>query len=247
MVALFIKLKRRSPVRQSRNAAVVAPVINVGEVEVVPIGSVKPWAKNPRTLENVDVICKLLGAYGQMTPVVVWTEDNQIRKGNATYAAMKKMGYDNIAVLYRDFANVAEADSYALADNAASDAGAWSPEKRLALMQSEYISNQSPEALGLSDKEFKTLQLSMIKPEKLPDVDIIGSQEGISFMMIIQFDSQDAVQEFKDIVGVTMKHQRVVPWVKLKPFISTYGNTPENIPQDPPIPQRIARTPRTAR
>jgi hypothetical protein len=229
--------------RQSRNAAIVAPVINVGEVEVVPIGSVKPWHKNPRTLENVDMIRKLLRRYGQQSPIQVWREDMEIRKGNATYAAMKAEGFKEVAVLFKDFSDESEADAYALADNSASDAGGWSAEKRMALMQEEYIANQNANDLGLTDKEFKTLQLSMVKPEKLPDVDIIGSQEGISFMMIIQFDSQEAVQEFKDIVGVTVKHQRVVPWVKLKPFINIENTELVNVI----TPQRIARTPRTAR
>lgn len=203
--------------RSQRNANQEnSPEINVGNVEIVDIDSIHPWDNNPRTDRGVPFVRKLLRIYGQQSPLQVWRHDMSIRKGNTTWKAMKAEGFTKVAVIFKDFKDVAEADAYALSDNAASDQGEWDNEKRFQLMQQEYLASKKPEELGITDKEFKSIMLSGIKPEKLPDVDIVGDTSGTSLSMIIQFDTQEDFDEFRAIAGITLKHQRVIRYEQFK-------------------------------
>ena len=103
--------------------------------QLVPVNSVKPWKDNVNihTKESIDKIKKSLELYGQMTPIVVWSGDNQIRKGNGTYLAAKELGWKNIYATFIDFQNAVVADMYGTTDNKTSELSYLDEEKLLQL------------------------------------------------------------------------------------------------------------------
>ena len=187
--------------------------ITVGETHIVPIDSIHPWKDNPRIIDEHDkFMMAMLKEHGQASPLQVWRKDNSIRKGNRTWHNMKTLGFKEVAINYKDFDSDTQADSYAMGDNAASEKGKWDTEKRYLLMQAEHMANVKPVQLGLTDKEFKSIMLGGIKPEKLPEVDITGDQSGLSFSIILQFDDEDTFLKFKRQAGITVKHQRILQY-----------------------------------
>jgi hypothetical protein len=75
---------------------------------------------NARTGHNIDAICASLTKFGQRTPIVVNKNTNIILKGNGTFKAAQKLGWDKIAVSYVDDDNLT-ATQYSIADNRIGD------------------------------------------------------------------------------------------------------------------------------
>ena len=75
---------------------------------------------NARTGHDIDAICASLTKFGQRTPIVVNKSTNIILKGNGTFKAAQKLGWDKIAVSYVDDDNLT-ATQYSIADNRTGD------------------------------------------------------------------------------------------------------------------------------
>jgi hypothetical protein len=65
----------------------------------LPLASLKLWDKNPRQNDHaVEALARLLALNTQRTPIVAWTQNSTIYKGNTTYKAMAllhKKGLDS--------------------------------------------------------------------------------------------------------------------------------------------------------
>ena len=190
-------------------------------LEIVDIDSIKPWEKNPKKYKKkIDELVVSIRQYGQRTPVSVWTEDDQIYKGNNTWYAMKKLGLKKIAVLWQDFDDEKEAIGYALIDNKTGEDQEWDLGMLTELLQGETFkglaSSEIGKLTGFEDKELKGLLLSTgALPDVLPDVDLDGAAPDKADFFVIQFKDRNEMQYFKKRLGFETKHPRVVPYEDL--------------------------------
>lgn len=191
--------------------------IKVGDRKIVDINSIKPWKDNPHNEDAVPWIVKSVKLYGQRSSIVVWEKTGEIGKGNTTWKAMKKAGFTKCAVDFAEFKDRTEFERYAMIDNKAGEKAGYDQEAYITLMQSETMRDAQPDELGLTEKEFSSIMLSAVKPEKLPDVDIQGIQTGISSVLILQFDTEQEMEHFKtEIMGINQKTQKIIKYSDLK-------------------------------
>ncbi len=85
----------------------------------VPIDSVTPYARNPRS-GDTDAIGESLRRHGQYRPIVVRHSTREVLAGNHTYAAMMEAGATEIAVTFVDCTDD-EAKRIVIVDNRTPD------------------------------------------------------------------------------------------------------------------------------
>lgn len=90
-----------------------------GDTKSVPVGSLKPYDKNPRK-GNIKAIADSLEINKQYRPIVVQKSTMRILAGNHTWLAAKKLGWKDISVVFVDVDDKA-AKRIVLADNRTSD------------------------------------------------------------------------------------------------------------------------------
>src|SRR5829696_6993771 len=92
----------------------------------VPIGSLRPYARNPRR-GDVGLIAESLERNGQYRPLVVNRPTGEVLAGNHTLLAARQLGWSEIAVTYVDV-NDAQAQRIVLVDNRSSDVAGYDDE-----------------------------------------------------------------------------------------------------------------------
>lgn len=101
-------------------------------VELRPIGSIKPYANNPRANDAaVDAVAASIRAFGWRVPIVC-DEDMVIVAGHTRYKAALKLGLAEVPVHVARGLTPDQARAYRLADNQTASLATWDDE-RLAL------------------------------------------------------------------------------------------------------------------
>ena len=200
-----------------------------GEIRVVDIDSLKEWEDNPKTDEQIEKkiprLMNIIKKNGQVSPVVVWAKNNVIYKGNTTKRAMKRLNSKKIKALFINFSSEEAATIYGIADTQSSIGVNIDPSLLAKLMKGDLIlhmdinENDLQIMMGLSSKEYKSMMLSSEYPMELPDVDLQGLIPGKSDFMVVQFTSKKEMDELKSILGLTIEHQRVIPYELLRKYI----------------------------
>lgn len=93
---------------------------------LIKTNSVQPHPRNVRR-GNVDVLARSIQKFGQMAPIVVQQSSRNIIKGNHTWKAIQRLGWEDIAATVVD-CNDDIAYAYLLADNKASDLAEYDKE-----------------------------------------------------------------------------------------------------------------------
>ena len=194
--------------RKKKKKSAILDESRIERVEWVDIDSVTPWENNPRKNEQaIGKLAKLLKLHGQVTPIVVWSKDGNIYKGNTTWKAMKKIKAEKVYVMFYNFRSRAEATAYAIADNKSHEWSEWDDDVLTRLLQGSKLQELagSIEDLrlltGLSEKEYAALVDRVEMPDKLPDVDLSGIVEGKSDFMVLRFDSKEQMDKFLQKIG----------------------------------------------
>jgi hypothetical protein len=124
----------------------------------VSLSDLTPYAKNPRK-GNIDLIAESLQAYGQYKPITVNKRTNEILAGNHTFAAARKLGWEDIAVNFVDVDESTAAKIVAI-DNKTSDMGTYDTETLLELLDelpdlraTGYTQDDVDSLLALLDEE----------------------------------------------------------------------------------------------
>lgn len=230
----------RKPVRAIRTEQEGAPVqisrkINNKQIDVqlVPLGEVKLWDKNPWNHQKiVPALAKALAIHGQVSAVIVWRKNNTIYKGNHTYRAIEYLR-DNIKkiakeldmsvegikhnidpnyikVEYRDFANENAATAYGLSDNNLGQGGKYDGDLLLNIIRSseEYFTNTN--ITGFSEKDLKAFQLSTMGGlDGLARTDIVGQSQDMGEFAIVLFDSVMELNAFKQAFNMAVHERKV--------------------------------------
>jgi hypothetical protein len=107
--------------------------IKTGKIVRVSIDEVVPYWRNPRrvTGEAVEALKQSIAAYGYQQPVVV-DGKNVIIIGHTRYAAMRRLGYEEIDVMIVDYLSEAQVKQLRVIDNRAAEYTSWDLDQLLA-------------------------------------------------------------------------------------------------------------------
>ena len=99
--------------------------INCAYTELVNIEKIIPNPKNPNkhTDDQIKRLSKIIDFQGQRSPVIISKRSGFIVVGHGRFEAMKKLGWNKVAVDYQDFENEAQEYAHMTADNAIAE---WS-------------------------------------------------------------------------------------------------------------------------
>jgi len=185
--------------------------------QLMPMKELHLWKNNPRKNDtNVPKLMKKIQAHGFRDPIIV-DQNNVIRAGNTRYKAATKLGMAMIPVAKSAFKSEVSATAYGIDDNLANEDSTWDHEMLTKLMEAEDLQTN---VQGFSKEALKQFELSSDFPDALPDVDISG-EIGNQTYLVIQFNTESEFNSFKDLVlPKSPKHQRIVPYEKLKEFIN---------------------------
>jgi DNA modification methylase len=127
------------------------------KTETIPLGKIKPYARNPRV--NDDVVEKLvdsLGAFGWRQPLVVDSK-MVIVVGHARYEAARRLGLKSAPVHVAKDLKPAQLKAYRLMDNRSREGGRWDAEN-LALELGDLEAEGEPlSATGFDDAELREI------------------------------------------------------------------------------------------
>jgi site-specific DNA-methyltransferase (adenine-specific) len=139
-------------------AAVKKGISTQFQIEWVPIDSIKLWDDNPRKNDKAaEDLAVLIKAHGVRSPIVCWSENNTIYKGNTTYKACKLLGMKSVPVVFHDFPSESAAKAYGIADNKASVFASWDKDVLGRIMSTtEFKTVNKP--TGFTQKEIRHIE-----------------------------------------------------------------------------------------
>jgi DNA modification methylase len=97
--------------------------INCSYTELVEVHKLIPNPKNPNVhpQKQIDRLAEIISFQGQRHPVIVSLRSGFVVVGHGRLAAIKKLGWEKVAVDYQDFENEAQEYAFVVADNAISE------------------------------------------------------------------------------------------------------------------------------
>ena len=149
----------------------------------VKLTDLKPTDHNPR-IGDVDAIARSYETFGQRKPIVA-RADGEIIAGNHQYAAAKKLGWKEIAVVYVNDDDET-ATAYAIADNKIAQLGEWNVDELVFAL--EDLSPDLLEATGFNQadiEDFTALlqeqQIAQPKPVTQIEEDALKVKQDLSY------------------------------------------------------------------
>lgn len=150
------------------------------KIKWVPINSVKLWEDNPRfNDEAAEKLALVIADNGFRSPIVCWSKNKVIYKGNTTYKAAKilekglkikdkngkvvrtvtldKLTGGKMPVIFHHFKSEIAAKAYGIADNKASELSDWDEDVLVEMMKSPEFKKLKVN-VGFSDTELKMLE-----------------------------------------------------------------------------------------
>ena len=96
-------------------------------VEYIPVGQLKPYAKNARKHEEYDVgqIAESIERYGFNDPIGIWSKDNIIVEGHGRLLAAKKLGMKEVPCIRLDDLTDEQRREYAILHNKTAELSSW--------------------------------------------------------------------------------------------------------------------------
>ena len=164
--------------------------MNDFEVNMVQIGSIKPYETNPRdNKKSVDKVVDSIKQYGWRVPIVV-DENSVILAGHTRYKAARILGLESVPVHMADNLTDEQKTAFRIMDNKAQDFSEW-------------------------DKDLLTVEL-----KKLADLDFDMAMTGFSFDEIekltqdlLDFEEPQEIitdQEFEKLDDIQSSNVRMV-------------------------------------
>ena len=94
--------------------------INCTYDELVGVNKLTPHPQNPNkhSQEQIDRLAELIDNQGQRSPIIVCKDTGYIIVGHGRLEALKKLGYEKVAVDYQSFKDDAQRYAHMTADNA---------------------------------------------------------------------------------------------------------------------------------
>lgn len=129
-------------------------------IEYIPIDQLKPYEKNARKHEQLDIdnIAMSIEKYGFNDPVGIATDKNIIVEGHGRVMACRKLGIDVVPCVRLDHLTTKQRREYAIAHNATAELSKWDRD----------ILPQELEDLDLDDFDFDFSAFEVIEQDDLP-------------------------------------------------------------------------------
>ena len=143
------------------------------EIEWMPIGSVKPYDRNPRRNDAaVDAVANSITEFGFKNPIIV-DRDLVIIAGHTRLKAAKKLGLKEVPVVIASDLSEEQARAFRLADNKTAELAEWDDdllqEELDALMDDfdmEDFGFEGRESADPMNKDIKPLKKDFIVPPR---------------------------------------------------------------------------------
>lgn len=132
------------------------------KVETVPIGTPKPYQRNPRSHsdDQVDAIRNSIRRFGFIKPIVV-DEHDVILAGHGAYQAARAEGLKNVPIIRQRHLTDAEKAAYRIADNKIALRSEWDIEALFA----ELDALDQLDDIGIEDAGFDADELARLSDD----------------------------------------------------------------------------------
>src|ERR1019366_4191804 len=139
-----------------RNRPVIDNYTNKLQIENLPIASLKPSARNPRTHspKQIEQIGRSIREFGFTNPVLV-DADGGVIAGHGRIEAAKSLGITRVPTIRLDHMTDAQKRAYVIADNRLAETAGW--DRELLALELQYLSSL--------DLEFDTTLTGFDSPE----------------------------------------------------------------------------------
>ena len=162
--------------RTSQTAAkrAASPVADLGPVEQIPIGLLKPYPGNARTHSKRQLfkIKQSLESFGWMNPILA-QGDGTIIAGHGRWMAAKELGFKTCPVIRFEHLSDDQFRAYRLADNRLAELSGWDEE--ILTIELQHLSTVeldfNIETIGWDHAEIDL----MLEPEQQKDVDPVDA------------------------------------------------------------------------
>lgn len=144
------------------------------EIEMRPVGSIKPYANNPRVNDDsVDAVAASIRAWGFRQPVVV-DERDVIIVGHTRYKAALKLGLTEVPVHVARGLTPEQARAYRIADNQTATLSRWDDDKLPLELMALQSADYDLSVLGFPDDELQRLMAppgndGLADPDEVPE------------------------------------------------------------------------------
>src|SRR5260370_20324682 len=110
------------------------------DVEVLPIGSLKPYARNPRihSDKQINQIAKSIRQFGFTNPILI-DSDLGVIAGHGRIEAAKLLGIGEVPTIRLDHMTEAQKRAYVIADNRLAENAGW--DRELLALELQYLSD----------------------------------------------------------------------------------------------------------
>lgn len=178
--------KRR--IKASSNASDGKPLARLA-VEMRPVASLKPYARNPRTHSNKQIrqIAESIRFFGFNNPVLIDRND-EIIAGHGRVAAAKLRGLESVPTIRLEHLSDAEKRAYILADNKLAEEAGWDREmlaielQNLIEMETEFSITATGFEIAEIDALIKVLDEDEAAETEQPSSDLDPEAPAVSFL-----------------------------------------------------------------
>lgn len=160
----------------------------------VPIDSLSEDPRNARTHDaaNLRAVAASLKSYGQLKPIVVNAENQQIVAGNGTWRAALALGWKQIAVVLVKMDAAAQA-GFSVADNRTAELADWDDE--LLALRVEEIKTAVPDL-------YDDLLLAELVKQEVAAEREGGIQFADSYQVVVELSGEEEQQRlFEELKG----------------------------------------------
>ena len=154
-------------------------------IEYIPIDQLKPYEKNARKHEQLDIdnIATSIEKYGFNDPVGIATDKNIIVEGHGRVMACRKLGIDVVPCVRLDHLTTKQRREYAIAHNATAELSKWDRD----------ILPQELEDLDFDDFDFDFSAFEVIEQDDLPQEEKVNERERTYKQYNLQYNDLERV------------------------------------------------------
>jgi hypothetical protein len=140
-------------------------VMDLGKIETVDIGDIRPAERNPRKIppRAVEIVAESLKKFGWQQPLVA-DKNGALIVGHTRHQAARLLGLTKVPVVYAENLTEREVEAYRIADNRTHDFTTWDLPELVA--QLEDLADDFSDVLALEDwrtlvSDFEGLDLNV--------------------------------------------------------------------------------------
>jgi len=174
-------------------------LISIVGTTMVPIGDLKPYARNPRA-GDIDAIADSIRTHGMFRHLVVNRRDNTVLAGNHLLHAAHDVGVTAVPVAYVDVDDK-EAARIVLVDNRTSDLGGYDQGLPLNLLDDLRATDVALDGTGYSQQDLDDLTVR-VSDQLATDLIIQTPPIPERFTVLVECESKDAQDSVLDRLRV---------------------------------------------